>query len=78
MSRPWKIGLADIRCDHEQAQRIDESLLLQRVRGTGVAACYLQYHQVAAETALRVLLTLPRRRSAATTAVPPGGAAFMA
>jgi hypothetical protein len=67
MNRPWNTSPSDTRCDQEQAQRIDESLLLQRSRGTSVAACYLQYHQVAADTALRVLLTLPHRRSAAFT-----------
>lgn len=71
MSRPWQAGRSDTRRDAEQAQRIDESLLLQRIRGTGVAACYLQYHEVAAETALRVLLTLPHRRSAAPPAALP-------
>jgi hypothetical protein len=55
-------GAAGERVDVEQAQRIEESLLLQRAWGIGVADCYLQFHRVAAHTALRVLLTLPRRR----------------
>lgn len=67
MSLWLKDRVSGTRFDREQAQRIDESLLLQRTRGTRVAACYLEYHQVAADTALRVLLTLPHRRRCATT-----------
>lgn len=66
MSRLETDGAAGERVDDEQALRMEESLL-QRAWGTGVASCYLQFHQVAAHKALRVLLTLPRRRCIAAS-----------
>lgn len=70
MSRVGTDGDACQREHDEQAQRIEESLLLQRAWGTGIASCYLQYHRVAAHTALPVLLRLPHRLHIAAPGPP--------
>jgi hypothetical protein len=49
------------RLDIEQAERINEALSLQATKGTSIPACYLEFHCVAASTALRVLLSQRHR-----------------
>lgn len=52
------------RPDKEQADRIEEALLLQKSTGLGVAKQYMERHGVAAETLLRVVLSTQHRRVA--------------
>ncbi len=50
------------RPDKEQAERIDEALLLQQSSGLDVATCYMTHHGVATDTLLRILLSSRSRR----------------
>jgi hypothetical protein len=50
------------RPDQEQADRIDEALMLERFSGHDVAAHYMACHGVASDTSLRVLSSQHSRR----------------
>ena len=49
------------RADLESAERIDEALMLQISKGSSVAAWYLEFHGISADTALRVLISQQHR-----------------
>ncbi len=50
------------RPDKEQAERIDEALVLQKSSGLDVATYYMAHHGVATDTLLRILLSSRSRR----------------
>ena len=62
------------RLDMRTAALVEHALGLQEMAGTAAAALFLHCHDVALETALRVLSTGPRRQSAAPPSVCPPAA----